>query len=229
MVAKALARLLGSTDRIRVVGTAGTIKAALALIVARRPDVVLADLSLEDGNAIDLLRALKRGGQGIRVLILTGFRHQFSASEAMAAGAAGYVLKYEPTAKLLDAIETVATGGTYVSAAVAPSLRYSRPDLEGGDLLGRLTAREKEIFLLVVGGGEGKAIARHLGVTIKTVDTHRANIHRKLGARTTEELLRFAAAHGIDITRTLPAFRQNAPASVRRPRRDRRKRQEASG
>jgi DNA-binding NarL/FixJ family response regulator len=223
-VAEALAKLLNSTGRFQVVGTAATIKAALALIVAGRPDVVVADLSLDDGNAIDLLRAFRRSGQRIRTLILTGFRHEFSVSEAMAAGAAGYVLKHDATVTLLDAIETVAAGGTYISAAVAPPVRYGKSGAEGDDLLGRLTAREKEIFALVVGGGVGKTIARHLGVTIKTVDTHRTNISRKLGARTTEDLLRFAAAHGIDITRTLPAFRGDAAAPVRHSRRERGKR-----
>jgi|SRR5579871_90551 len=216
MVSEALVRLLDSTGRFRVVGTAATVKGALALIAAQRPDVVLADLSLEDGNAIGLLRALRRRREAVRTLVLTAFREEVWVAGALAAGASGYVLKYEATAKLLDALEKVAEGATYLSETLAAGRLPPTPSSTGGRALGRLTAREREIFDLIVGGGKDRTIARHLGLSIKTVDTHRTNIARKLGTRTIEALLRFAAAEGIDITRTLPAFQQDHATSAPR-------------
>lgn len=199
MVRDALVGLLARTGRFKVVGTAGTVSEGAAVIEARRPHVVLADLSLPDGNALDIVRATQRERHGARVLVMTGFRDYFYASEALDAGAAGYVLKHQPTAEVLTAIDTVARGEQYVSPSLAGSLRQDRQAAKPGDPLGRLTPREQEIFRLVVGGGTTDGIAKALGVSFKTIDTHRTNINRKLGLRTTAALLRFAAGHGIDI------------------------------
>lgn len=199
MVRDGLAALLASTHRFQVVGTAATLKDALALVRTAAPDVLVADLSLEDGNAIDLLRALKRHGQEARALILTGFREDFSVSEALRAGAVGYVFKHQPTSEILGAIDLVAAGERYLPPALAARLRDDDRGGAEGNVLGRLTRREQEIFHLVVRGGGTKTIARDLGVSVKTVDTHRTNINRKLGVRTTAALIRFAAAHGVDL------------------------------
>jgi len=199
MVREALVGLLAQTGRFEVVGVAGTVRDALVLIEGCRPRVVLADLSLPDGNAIDVVRAAQRKPHGPRVLVMTGFRDYFYASEALDAGAAGYVLKQQPTAEVLAAIDAVARGERYVSPGVAGLLRRDRQAVEPGDPLGRLTPREQEVFRLVVGGGTTEGIAKALGVSFKTIDTHRTNINRKLGLRTTAALLRFAAGHGIDL------------------------------
>jgi len=199
MVRDGLANLLASTGRFQVVGTAATVKGALVLIRTVAPDVLVADLSLEDGNAIELLRALKRDGHGTRALILTGFRDDFSVSEALRAGAAGYVFKHQPTSEILGAIDKVAAGERYLPPALAARLRDDDSGGVEGSFLERLTRREREIFHLVVRGGGTKTIARDLGLSLKTVDTHRTNINRKLGVRTTAALIRFAAAHGVDL------------------------------
>ena len=111
----------------------------------------------------------------------------------------GYILKEQPTADLLTAIETVSRGGRYISPLMASRMRTDT-SLESEDhLLARLSRREREIFRLVVAGSGSKEIASRLFISVKTVDTHRTNINRKLGVRTTASLIRFAAAHGIAI------------------------------
>lgn len=198
IVRDALASLLAEKPDLQVVGVASSVRETLALLEHCSADLLLADLSLEDGNAIELVRAVRRLRLKTRVLIMTAFRDEFSASEAMSAGVGGYILKEQPTADLLTAIETVARGATYVSPIIATRMRTETPS-EAGSGLNRLSRREREIFRLVVAGRGSKEIATKLFISIKTVDTHRTNINRKLGVRTTASLIRFAAAHGIEI------------------------------
>ena len=155
------------------------------------------------GSGLELARILRRSRSKTRVLILTGFRDGFAAAEAIAAGVAGYVLKEQPTADLLAAIDIVSQGGRYVCPAILAQLR---PDQLSGnenenedDLLASLSPRESEIFRLIVAGTKSGEISRRLFISAKTVDTHRTNIGRKLGVRTGADLVRFAAAHGIVI------------------------------
>ncbi len=198
IVRDALASLLAEKPDLQVVGVASSVRETLAMLEHCSADLLLADLSLEDGNAIELVRAVRRLRLKTRVLIMTAFRDEFSASEAMSAGVGGYILKEQPTSDLLAAIDTVARGATYVSPIIASRLRPEAPS-ETASGLNRLSRREREIFRLVVAGRGSKEIASKLFISIKTVDTHRTNINRKLGVRTTASLIRFAAAHGIEI------------------------------
>jgi DNA-binding NarL/FixJ family response regulator len=200
IVRDSLARMISLRETLRVVGTAGNLNDGAALLDRAKPDVVLADLSLEDGSAIELARRAKRERCEARFLIMTGYCNEFSATDAFDAGVSGFILKKQPTADLFTAIERVAAGGVYVSPLLlsAPRRRRSPPDVPLNPLR-RLSRREGEIFRMVVAGGETKEIAGRLLISIKTVETHRTSINRKLGVTSTASLLRFAVAHGIEI------------------------------
>jgi DNA-binding NarL/FixJ family response regulator len=201
IVRDALAQLISTGGSLRVAGTAGSLREAFGLLDRSQPDLVLADLSLEDGSAIELVRRGKREHPRTRFLIITGFSNEFSAMEAFDAGATGFILKNQPTADLFAAIERLVAGGVYLSPYLEPPPpgRRSSPRAAGGSLLARLSRREFEIFNLVVTGSDTKEIAGRLGISIKTVETHRTSINRKLGITSTASLLRFAVAHGIEI------------------------------
>ncbi len=199
IVRDALASLLGEMPDLQIVGVTSSIRETLPLLESATPDLLLVDLSLEDGSGIELARALRRSRLKTRVLIITGFRDEFSAAEALSVGVHGYILKEQPTADLLVAIDTVARGGRYISPLMASRMRTDTSHGTEDRLLGRLSRREREIFRLVVAGSGSKEIASRLFISVKTVDTHRTNINRKLGVRTTASLIRFAAAHGIAI------------------------------
>ncbi|HXU00792.1 MAG TPA: response regulator transcription factor [Polyangia bacterium] len=204
IVRDALASLLGDVSDFQVVGVASSIRDALPLLDSARPDIVLADLSLGDGSAVELVRALRRGRLKGRVIVITGFSDEFAAAEALAAGATGYVLKSQPTAELLEAIRTVADGRKYVAPTLERRLAMrsinSESSASGGAVgLERLSPREVEVFRLVVAGSSSKDVARRLCISVKTVETHRTNMNRKLAVRTTADLVRFAAAHGIAV------------------------------
>ncbi|HVZ89340.1 MAG TPA: response regulator transcription factor [Polyangia bacterium] len=205
IVRDAVASLLSENPKLQIVGATASIRETLPLIEKDAPDLMLVDLSLEDGSGIELALTVRRARLKTRVLVMTAFRDEFSASEALAAGVAGYVLKEQPTADLFAAIEAVSRGGTYVSPIIAARLRSDFPRGNEEGPLTRLSRREREIFRLVVSGSGSKEIASRLFISVKTVDTHRTNINRKLGVRTTASLIRFAAAHGIAIAPNAPS------------------------
>jgi two-component system, NarL family, response regulator NreC len=210
IVRDAIASLLRGRSDMEVVGIACSLRQAVPLLHKERPQVVLADLALEGGSGMELVRALRRERRKGRVLILTGLVDAFAASEALAGGAAGYLLKSQSSQDLLLAIQTVASGATYIAPEIAAKLAAQQldpePEVEPSDSQGRLDGRlealsyrEHEVFRQVVWGYTTKDIARRLCISVKTVETHRTNMNRKLRVRTTADVIRLAVAHGIAV------------------------------
>jgi DNA-binding NarL/FixJ family response regulator len=202
LVRDAVAALLADAPGMKVIGVACTVGESLPLIEQHSPDIVLADLSLSDGSALDLIRWVRQSRQKSRIVIITGFSNSFAAVEALSDGAMGYVLKAQSTADLLDAIRIVASGQSYVAPEVAAHL--PAPPVGGRSLrlkhsrgLESLSRREREVFLQAVEGFATNEIARRLCISPKTVESHRTKINRKLAVRTTADLVRFAVSHGI--------------------------------
>jgi two-component system response regulator NreC len=196
IIRDALASVLGETPGLEVIGTAATLRGGVALVEELSPDVVVTDMSLEDGNATELLRLARRRRLATRIVVLTGLGDALAVAEAIREGAAGYVLKLQPVTELVEAIRAAAAGGRHVSAGLAE--RATLEALERAGFL-KLSRREVEIFRLSLKGGTAKEIARSLFVSAKTVETHRGNIKRKLGVRNTAEMVGMAAAYGIAI------------------------------
>jgi DNA-binding NarL/FixJ family response regulator len=199
IVREALVTLLSVRPDFQIVGVAASVRETKGLLEQTRPDVLLLDLTLEDGSGLELARLLRRSRSSTRVLILTGYRDGFAAAEAINAGVAGYVLKEQPTTDLFAAIDIVRRGGRYVCPTIGAQLNPHQLSGREDGLLASLSRRENEIFRLVVAGTGSRDISRRLFISVKTVDTHRTNIGRKLGVRTGADLVRFAAAHGIAI------------------------------
>jgi two-component system response regulator NreC len=201
VVRDAVAACLAQTPGLEVVATAATLREGIAMVKETAPDVVVADMSLEDGNATELLRLARRQRLRVRIVILTGLTDALALAEAVREGAAGYVLKMQSIAELVQAIRAAAAGGRHVSSAVGGQRGLDA--LETAGFL-KLSRREVEIFRLSIKGETAKEIAQKLFVSAKTVETHRGNINRKLGVRTTAEMVKVATAHGIEIAPRLP-------------------------
>jgi DNA-binding NarL/FixJ family response regulator len=199
IVQEALVALLGARSDLQIVGAAASIRETMPLLDSARPDILLLDLSLEDGSGLELARALYRSRSKTRVLVMTGFGDRFAAKEAMAAGVAGYLLKNQSAADLFAAIDVIRRGGRYVAPSIAAQLRSDELSPKDISPLETLSHRESEIFRLLVSGTSSKELARRLFISVKTVETHRTNIARKLGVRSSVDLVRFAAAQGIAI------------------------------
>lgn len=204
MVRDAIASLLSEAPDMEVVATACNIRDALPLLDKHRPQVVLADLALDDGSGTELVRSLGRGRDRGRVLILTGLHDAFAANDALSRGAAGYSLKSQRPSDLLLAIRTVAQGTTYIAPEIVTKLATQQSGRQGqaNDSprgLAALSHREHEIFRQIVAGHGSKEISHHLSVSLKTVETHRTSINRKLSVRTTADLIRCAVVNGITV------------------------------
>lgn len=189
LVRDGLRARLEAAPRLRVVGEAGSGQEALDQAGACRPDLVLMDVNMKGGSGIEATARLTACFPGIAVLILSMHDKPEYVTQAMAAGARGYVLKDAPGKDIVLAIDTVMGGGIYYSAALARQLAGpAAPD-------GLLTLREQEVLEHIAGGQSNKQIARALALSVRTVETHRLNIKRKLGIEGQAELIRFAVQH----------------------------------
>jgi DNA-binding NarL/FixJ family response regulator len=197
---EALRELLHAKDpSFEVVGEAATAHEACEAADTTHPDVTIMDLVLRGASGISATRELCRRHKGSRVLILTAITEPSFVVEAFAAGARGYALKEQSSNDIVNAVRTVARGERYLPPQFDPALidDTSRKNREGPDgLMGQLSVREREIFDLIVAGYRNQRIASELFISVKTVETHRARINRKLGVHSSVELIRFAALHG---------------------------------
>lgn len=164
-------------------------EAALATL---EPDLLVLDLSLADGGGLARMPALRRTCPGLRILVLSMHDGEPYISEALARGADGYVSKGSAADELVNAIRTTLAGDVYISSDLEQALPNAR-----GDLLARLSARERDVFMLLVRGRAPKQIAAELGIGVKTAYVHRSSVMEKLGVRNEVELYRTAVESGI--------------------------------
>jgi DNA-binding NarL/FixJ family response regulator len=183
---KALAARAG----VEVVGEAADGNAAVALAAELAPDVVVAEMSLPGLNGARLAARLRGLLPDARVLVLSACEDVASVRAALDSGAAGYALKRSPAAELVRAIRAVASGGRYIDPALAGRVADS---LTGPPAL---SSRETEVLRLVALGYSNKEIASRLEIDKRTVQTHKARSMEKLGLRSREELVRYAARRG---------------------------------
>ncbi|HSR24069.1 MAG TPA: response regulator transcription factor [Candidatus Eisenbacteria bacterium] len=180
VVRRGLRAFLQLQPDIEVVGEAGGGEAAVAAAAAGRPDVVLMDLVMPEGDGVAAIRALAAASPGLRVLVLSSFADDERVFAAMQAGAAGYLLKDVQPDALADAIREVNQGRPALHPDVAARLMRRVAD-PAGAAVEHLTQREREVLQLVVEGYANKQIARRLGIAEKTVKTHVSSILQKLG------------------------------------------------
>ncbi|RZA34399.1 MAG: response regulator transcription factor [Lysobacteraceae bacterium] len=186
LVRDGLRARLEAAPRLRVVGEAGSSQEAIEQAGACQPDLVLMDVNMKGGSGIEATARLTERFPNIAVLVLSMHDKPEYVTQAMQAGARGYVLKDAPGKDIVLAIDTVMGGGIYYSAALARQLASpAAPDKI-------LTLREQEVLTHIADGQSNKQIARALDLSVRTVETHRLNIKRKLGIEGQAELIRYA-------------------------------------
>jgi DNA-binding NarL/FixJ family response regulator len=188
-----LRMLLEEDTGLQVVAEAYDAQSAIESVDRADPDVVLLDLVIPPSSGTEIARELKRRNEKRNILMLTMRVDPESAARSFDAGAAGFVGKDEAPDDLRRAIRTVASGGTYLCPLLAPAVVAAKRSAT--DELGPLTAREREVFHLIVLGMPNQAIASRLGISRRTVETHRARILQKMDAHSSVDLVRFAARH----------------------------------
>ena len=181
VVRRGVADLLGIEADLEVVGTAGTAAEALARVPALRPDVVVLDVCLPDGDGVTVCREL-RSRMDVAVLMLTSFDDDRSLFDAILAGASGYVLKQVRGTDLVAGIRTVAAGGSLLDPrATGRVMARLRGQAEVDDPLGGLTPQERRILVLVGEGMTNRQIGAELFVAEKTVKNYVSSLLAKLG------------------------------------------------
>jgi DNA-binding NarL/FixJ family response regulator len=186
-----LAALL--TDHgMEVLGAAGNVAAGLDLVEHAAPDIALVDIQLPDGSGIDLTRELLARRPELGVILYTGDSDAELLYSGLDSGARGYALKAGSMAELIDAIERIATGGSYVDPRLDRILLSPRATAQ----VPQLSPREREIMHLMAEGRTAEAIANELSVSVETVRTHVRNVIRKLQARNRVHAIALALERG---------------------------------
>ena len=191
LVADSLSLVLSTAEDVSVVGCAGSCAAGLALVAHHRPDVVLLDQSLPDGNGTELVPRLHAASPGTAVVLVTASDAEDVLVRAVQVGCAGFVPKGRSVAELLEAVRTVAAGEAAISS---DALRRLVPRLVGRDrrLGSDLTPRELEVLHLLVEGGNNASIAGRLFISHMTARNHVHSVMAKLGAHSRLEAVAIA-------------------------------------
>jgi len=192
MVAEGIQTILESYDDIEVVGTLSDGQAAVDQAPGLAPDVILMDLNMPRLGGLSATELLLERVPGARILILSMHDGPEYIASALSHGAVGYVLKDVPTDEIKRAIDTVMRGERYLCTGARGSLE---PEVNDGRE--QLTGREQTILLQLAQGKSNKQVAKDLDISVRTVETHRKNIKRKLGISSTAGLTRYALEHGV--------------------------------
>jgi len=201
IVRQGLVQLVDNEPDLTVCGQGEDAYKSLAAIRAAKPDLVLLDVSIKDGDGLELLKEIKAFDPGMSVLMLSMHDEALYTERALRAGASGYVMKQEAPQVLLAAVRKVLAGQVYVSDKMsATMLRRMVGGKRGVSELpmDRLTDRELEVFRMIGSGLTVKEIAQKLILSVKTVEAHREHIKEKLNLKSSAELLRFAIQNSPD-------------------------------
>ncbi|NKW78568.1 response regulator transcription factor [Rhodobacteraceae bacterium R_SAG7] len=192
MVAEGIQSILESYGDIEVVGAVSSGREAIARAEALVPDVILMDLNMPDVGGLSATEIIQERCPEIRVLILSMHDSPEYITTALSHGAVGYVLKDVQPEEIKTAIDAVMRGEQYLCTGAAGSLSpQSQTSREA------LTGREQTILLELAQGKSNKEVAQALDISVRTVETHRKNIKRKLGISSTAGLTRYALEHGV--------------------------------
>ena len=191
--------LLESVPGVEIVAESGDGRQALELIGKHRPDVALLDITMPGLNGLEVANRVAKESPKTRVLILSMHTNETYVAQALQAGVAGYLLKASAVEELPLALKAVARGETYLSPAISRQVveGFLRQTEDEPGLMTALTPRQREILQLIAEGRSTKEIGADLGVSVKTVATHRAQLMERLGVNDVPSLVRWAIRAGM--------------------------------
>ncbi len=194
-------RIIDEMPETRVVGEANDGQEVIELVKKLLPDLAILDISMPKLSGIEACRQIRHLFPNVKILMLTMHKDREYLYHAISAGAQGYLLKEDSDEELFAAIGTIRKGAIYVTKALAGVVSTDISALfQGGErrLSRSLTSREKEVLKFISEGKSNSEVAEILRISIRTVETHRANIMNKLDLRNTAELVRYAIQNGLD-------------------------------
>lgn len=193
LVREGLVRLCEATRGYTVVAQCSDGAKALQIIRERQPDIAVLDFNLPEMFTLEVVRRLRIQGSQTRILVISTRRDRKTVLEALRCGASGYLLKSGPASQIAEAFQLLAQGGVYVSPLLEANKIFNTPQKRvSGDPIENLSAREYQVFSLLIDGIRAKEIAARLDLSPKTVDTYRASLMRKLDIHDVAGLVKFA-------------------------------------
>lgn len=194
LIRQGLRSLLDAAVGVEVSGEAGGLADALDVIQRSHPDVVLLDLRLGEEDGLELARTCRETVSDVRILMLSAYGNSQQLHDAFAAGADGYLMKGATATELVDGLHRTARGETVIDPSLIPMLLESMQAGGGSELL---TVRESELLGMMADGQTPQGAAKTLGISLRTVQKHLENMHRKLGVASRAELVQQAFRRGL--------------------------------
>ncbi|MFQ5575930.1 MAG: response regulator [Anaerolineae bacterium] len=192
-----LKALLDGEADLHVIGDAADGRAAIQITAKLKPDIVVTDISMPGLNGIECVRILRQNHPFLKIIILSMHSNQEYVTQVLQAGANGYVLKQSDAGEVIAAIRAVMAGGAYLSPSISKYLiddyLSHAATAEPGP---QLTTREREVAQLVAEGLSTRQISQQLTISVKTVETHRMNIMKKLNAKSPTAIIKYALKKG---------------------------------
>lgn len=195
IVRQGLSQLIDHEPDLKVCGEAADVKEARARLGSSQPDVVIVDLSLRDSDGMELIKDIRSKYRQLPVLVLSMHDESIYAERLLSAGANGYIMKQAAADQLLTALRRVLAGGIYVSEHVGASMieRFAVGGIKhSGDPMDRLSNRELQVLNLIGRGKKTREIAQALNLSVKTIESHRQRIKKKLNLASAPQLVQFA-------------------------------------
>jgi two-component system response regulator NreC len=196
VVRQALAEMIGRDERFTIVGQCGDGLSVAAQVLDAKPDVLVLDITMPGLNGLDICREVIRRNPDLAVLILSMHDEDEFVARALENGASGYLMKEADHDQLAKAIQTVARGQLYLAPSISRAV-LQRIGRSSEDPYEALTTREREVLQLIAEGKTNRAVAAALGLAVKTIDTHRSRLMRKLGIHDQTTLVKYAIRRGI--------------------------------
>jgi DNA-binding NarL/FixJ family response regulator len=196
LVGSALRLLLGTEDDVAVEGVAVGTEAGVRMTRLHKPDIVVLDVAMPELGGFDTVRAIKRAAPRAAILVLSMRDDQRHVRDAFAAGASGYLLKEAVATDLVTAIHEVVAGRAYLHPLLGARLAYAQANAATRAAADPLSEREREVARLLALGHTNREISTMLSISVRTTETHRAHIMRKLKISTRSDLVRYALRNG---------------------------------
>jgi DNA-binding NarL/FixJ family response regulator len=199
LVRAGLRSLVEQVKDVSVVAEANDGHEVLTAVAAHHPDIVMMDITMPGMNGFEAALRLKKEHPQVKIIILSMHASEEYVLQALRAGASGYLVKDSAPLELALALQAVARGETYLSPPISRQVveSYMQRVGQGEDPLALLTGRQREILQLIAEGSSTKEIARKLNLSVKTVETHRAQLMERLDIHDVAGLVRFAVRHGL--------------------------------
>lgn len=199
LVREGISRILECVDGFDVVATASDGRSAVELVHEKRPDVLVIDGQLPRLSGTEVVRRIRENGSSPACVVVSALDGPTQVKQALTAGASGFVPKDAASEDLIEAIHAVRQGRSYLAPTLADQVvtALTSPASGGQGGLGDLTARQREVLQLIAEGLSTKEIAKELGISLKTAQTHRANVMDRVGVHKVSSLVRLAIREGL--------------------------------